>query len=359
MGTSAPALLQVFPSLRERLPHHPFVLEPTPVVAWDLEGLPARCLHVKDDSRSSPLYGGNKPRKLEWILGAAQARGARRVLTGGGIGTHHGLATTILARAAGLATTLVLVDQPLTEHVRETLLLQAAWGAEQRFGGSLPGAAREALAAFVRAGLRRERPWLVPPGGSSARGTLGFVSAGLELAAQVRAGALPEPSAIYVPVGTGGTAAGLIVGLRLAGLRARVVGVLVNDILPPSPGSLVRLARAALRMLRHAGADVPPMALAPDDFPLLRDQLGPGYGVPTPAAERAQAVAAEAGLDLETTYGAKAMAALLEGSAAGALPEGPLLFWHTCNAVDVRTTAPGPPDPERLPPRLRRRLARG
>ncbi|MDX1648953.1 MAG: 1-aminocyclopropane-1-carboxylate deaminase, partial [Myxococcota bacterium] len=80
--------------------------------ALPLRGADGR-LFVKDDGRSSPLYGGNKPRKLEWVIGAARARGARRLVTTGGLGSHHGLATTILGRAAGLATTLVLVDQPV------------------------------------------------------------------------------------------------------------------------------------------------------------------------------------------------------------------------------------------------------
>ena len=76
--------------------------------------------------------------------------------------------------------------------------------------------------------------------------------AAYELADQVRAGLLPEPSSLYVPVGTGGTQAGLVVGLRLAGLRTRVVGVLVSDILPPSPAGVARAARATLRRLRAA-----------------------------------------------------------------------------------------------------------
>ena len=78
----------------------------------------------------------------------------------------------------------------------------------------------------------------VPTGGSGPAGNLGFVSAAYELAEQVRAGALPEPESIYVAVGTGGTQAGLTLGLRLAGLRSRLLGVLVTDILPPSPTRL-------------------------------------------------------------------------------------------------------------------------
>jgi len=329
---------------------------PTPVGSLELPGLPTGRLLLKDDARSCPLYGGNKPRKLEWVLGAARARGARRLVTTGGLGTHHGLATTILGRSLGMATTLVLVDQPMTPGVRESLLLQAAWGARQVPAGGVAGAVAATAGILARSALRGERPFLVATGGSSPRGTLGAVSAGLELAEQVRAGLVPEPASVWVPVGSGGTAAGLALGLRLAGLRSRVTGVLVSDILPPSPRSLARAAGAALRLLRRAGAAVPDAAPGAGVFDWVSDQVGPGYGAPTPAALRARDRAAEAGLRLETTYGAKALAALLRAADGDRLLPGPALFWHTWNGVDVASTAPAAPDPERLPPTLRRRL---
>lgn len=352
-----PALLQTFPELGRHLPREPFVSGPTPVRALALEGLESGRGFVKDDSRSSPFYGGNKPRKLEWVIGAARARGARRLVTTGGLGSHHGLATAILGRRVGLATTLVLVDQPWSPEVRETLLLQAAWGAEQVVTRGVSGAALGVVGALVRSGLRGERPALVPTGGSSVRGGLGFVSAGLELAAQVRAGSLPEPASIWVPVGSGGTVVGLVVGLRLAGLASRVVGVLVNDILPPSPRSLARRARRVLHLLRRHAPRIPQLSLRPDEFRLVRSQLGPGYGAPTAACREAQGRAREAGLALETTYGAKALAALLEAAGHGTLPPGPVLFWHTYNAVDVRASAPCRPEDTRLPAALRARFS--
>jgi 1-aminocyclopropane-1-carboxylate deaminase/D-cysteine desulfhydrase-like pyridoxal-dependent ACC family enzyme len=84
-----PALLEAHPTLRARLPRIPFVGAPTPVEPLPLPGLPAGALFVKRDERSCPLYGGNKPRKLEWVLGAARARGARRLVTTGGLGTNR------------------------------------------------------------------------------------------------------------------------------------------------------------------------------------------------------------------------------------------------------------------------------
>ncbi len=351
-------LMRAFPALERALPRIPFVRVPTPVERLALDGVAPGALFVKRDDRSCPLYGGNKPRKLEFLLGRARARGCRTLVTTGGLGTNHGLAMTILARSAGIASVLVLVDQPVTPGVRETLRLHRAYGATQIAARNVAGAALQTLRALAASALRGERPQLVPTGGSSALGDVGFVSAGFELAEQVRAGECPEPETIYVAVGTGGTAAGLALGLRLAGLRTRVQGVLVTDILPPSPARLARAARATLRLLRRADPSVPEVRLSASDFPLVRDQLGEGYGAPTEAAREAVAAAGSAGLRLETTYTGKALACIRARAVSGALGSGPVLFWDTYNAVDVAAAAPRSVSEDDLPRGIRRAIAR-
>jgi D-cysteine desulfhydrase len=351
------ALFRTYPALRPHLFRHDFVSVPTPVEPLPLEGVPEGALFVKRDDLSCHLYGGNKPRKLEFVVGTALARGARRLVTTGGIGTNHGLATAIAGRAAGLATTLVLLRQPLTATVRRTMLLHAAYGADLVYGANVPGVALQTARVLAAAALRGEKPFLVATGGSSTRGNVGFVSAGLELAEQVREGVLPEPEELYVAVGTGGTLAGLVVGLRFGGLRTRVVGVLVTDIMPPSPRRLARAATAVARRLRRADPAVPEFAIAPRDFELVADQVGPGYGSPTPAGREAVAVAAGE-LPLETTYTGKCLAAILQRAREGRLPRGPVVFWNTYNSVDVEALAPRPLDPRALPPPFLRLLER-
>jgi D-cysteine desulfhydrase len=357
MVTSEIALFRAWPGLRARLPRHPVLSGTTAVEPLDLDGVPAGSLYVKRDDRSCPLYGGNKPRKLEFVLGAATARGARRLVTVGGLGTNHGLATAILGRDAGLATTLVLLHQPVTAGVQRALLLHAAWGARLVYGANVPGVALQTARVLAGATLRGERPFFVATGGSSLRGNAGFVSAALELAEQVSAGALPEPAEIYLPVGTGGTLMGLAAGLRLAGLGSRVVGVLVTDILPPTPRRLAHGARRVLAWLRRRDPKIPEIRFDAGDFELEAGQLGAGYGAPTEAAREAVAAAAAAGLALETTYTGKCLAALRERAARGALPDRPILFWNTYNGVDVAARAPAPLDAATLPPRFRRFLA--
>ncbi len=356
MHDDAPQLFRVFPGARAKLPFRRFLTGATPVTRVSWPGMPAGALLVKHDEHSAAGYGGNKPRKLEFVIGQALARGAKTLVTTGGLGTNHGLATTILGREAGLATVLVLVPQPVTEGVRRTLLLHAAHGARHVFGRNVAMAALQTVRVLAGAQWRGERPMLVPTGGSSAHGNLGFVSAALELAEQVRSGQCEEPEEIFIAVGSGGSLAGLVPGLRLAGLRTRVTGVLVTDILPPSPARLAFAARSTLRLLRRADPTVPRVSLSPRDFVLATRQVGPGYGAVTPASESAVRAAATSGLGLETTYTGKCLAEIVARAEEGTLGRGPVLFWNTYNAVDVAARAPRRVTEADLPPAIRRLL---
>lgn len=354
------ALERRFPTLAGRLPRRPLASLPTPVHRLAHlgreAGLPA--FWIKRDDQTGRVYGGNKVRKLEWLLADALAREHRTVLTTGALGSNHALATTIYARQLGLRTLLVLIPQPVTPHVRRALLLDHAYGAQVHFAPTIAAARRRVIDLLLRGTLARDRPYLVSTGGSSAVGTLGYVNAGLELGEQVAAGALPEPAAVVVPLGSGGTVAGLLAGLKLAGLRSQVIAVRVTDLLPPSPRALVRLAQRALAVLARLGADLPRLDLSPDDVVIRSEWLGPGYGAVTPAAvDASRRIAASEGLTLETTYGAKALAGALALGHEAPWRDRPLLFWHTYSSVDPAAAFDGLPDWRALPPALHRFFA--
>ena len=183
-------------------------------------------------------------------------------------------------------------------------------------------------------------------------GALGYVNAGFELAEQVAADALPAPGSIVIPVGTGSTAAGLLAGLRLAGLSSEVIGVAVTRAPTAWPIAVTRLARNVTRLVAKRAGDRHLARVRLDGLRISRDWLGPGYARPSRQGARAQAMAADLeNLELEAVYTAKTMGAVIALAERGSL-KGPVLYWHTHNAISM--AEPDPAAASRLPPSLRR-----
>ncbi len=321
---SANALFRRFPALARRIPHLALGRFPTPLEPLELAGA-GRAWIKRDDLTGFP-YGGNKVRKLEFLIAAALRAGARRLITAGALGSHHALATAVYGRAHELPVTLVLFPQPITGHVRRVLLSDVAAGADLRYVPRMELVPGALLAQ--RWARRGERPQVIPPGGSDATGTLGYVAAALELAEQIEAGLAPAPAEIYVAAGTLGTAAGLALGLTLAGLECRIAAVRITGRIVTNERALARLVRGALELL------APEVSL--DAAEVLRrveirhGQIGPGYGRDTPAAREAASLFRARGLELDPTYTSKAAADFLAALRAGR----DALFWHTLSAVE-------------------------
>jgi 1-aminocyclopropane-1-carboxylate deaminase/D-cysteine desulfhydrase-like pyridoxal-dependent ACC family enzyme len=342
-----PPLYAAFPDLRGRVPWMPLGRFPTRVER--VRGLAPDGveLWVKRDDESGVEYGGNKVRKLEFLLAEARASGATRLCTLGGIGSHHVLATAIYGAREGFEVEAVVFPQPLTAHVREQILGDAAAGALLT-----PTRGYMGVPLAVWRGRRKPRTAWIAAGGSSATGTLGYVNAGLELLEQIRCGNLPQPDVVYVALGSCGTAAGLLVGLRELGPALELVGVRVVDRLVSNAGKVSALAGDVLRLLapEHGGARHAPA-------PRLRVEhgfFGGAYGRATAASESAVRDAAAAGVRLETTYTGKTMAALLADARAGRLNGKRVLFWHTYSGADLAPLLARAPKPEALPPLIAR-----
>ena len=237
--TGAPSLplFDRYPGLDDRVAHAALGELPTPLDAWTGEDLGLDCatLLVKRDDLSGRPYGGNKVRKLEFLLGDAMARDARGVITFGVAGSNHALATSIYAAACGLESYSMLTRQSNAAYVRRNLLTGLHAGARLLPFDSEEDATAEARRLAAGAGDDGGPLLIIRGGGSEPLGCLGFVNAGLELAEQVRQLSLPEPDCVYLPLGTVGTAAGLLTGMRLAGLDTRMVAVRVvrEDIARP------------------------------------------------------------------------------------------------------------------------------
>jgi 1-aminocyclopropane-1-carboxylate deaminase/D-cysteine desulfhydrase-like pyridoxal-dependent ACC family enzyme len=251
------------------------------------------------------------------------------LITVGAAGSHHALATTIYGRAHGFDVTLILFPQPLTPHVRETLLLDQAYGAELRYTRRMETVPAALFATVLR--YRNQKAFVIPAGGSDAMGTLGYVSAALELVEQIERDEAPEPKTVVVAAGTLGTAAGLALGFAIAGLKAKVNAVRITSRIVTNERVLARLIRGAEVLLRRAGADVAVAEQAIRQVELLHAHLGAGYGQETAEGKQATLTFAEHGIRLDPTYTAKGAAAFIQEMQRAAKPA---LFWHTLSAAE-------------------------
>lgn len=334
MNLSRPALFDVFPVAASAIPHLDLGRFPTPIEvhAGSELGLDCAQLLIKRDDLSAEPYGGNKIRKLEFLLAAARASGASGVITFGVAGSNHALATSICARACGLQSHSLLTRQANASYVRRNLLAGMWSGANLLACESEAAALSLSQRLVEQAGARGDALYVIAGGGSSPVGCLGFVNAGFELAAQLQSSHIEAPELIYLPLGTVGTAAGLQLGLRLAGLRSRLVPVRVvrEDI--GSPARFRSLLRATGELLGQAcgielSADL-------DEVPSIRQEfIGPGYARFSPEAIAAMNQAKQClGLSLDPTYTGKAFAALLADLDTGTLRGRRVMFWNTYNS---------------------------
>jgi D-cysteine desulfhydrase len=308
-------LFSAFPALQDRVPFVPLAALPTPLER--MERLSAEVgaeIWVKRDGLTHPIYGGNKLRKFEFLFGDVLDKQAQVVLTGGGLGSHHTLATAVVARQFGLQTVCAYYCQPLTEEVHHNLRLSPPLGIEAHLGGDYVGLALSLVWQYVRWLVRTRRlPYFIYPGAPGTLGTLGYVNAAFEIKAQWEEMGEPEPETVFIAAGSCGTLAGFLLGARLAGLASHIVGVRVIEKDVANRPKIARMVNRTARYLRRRDPSVPRVHIGPDEVELLDGYLGPGYAHPTRKALQAvERVAQAERLPLETTYTGKAMAALLD-----------------------------------------------
>ena len=325
-----------FPGLAS-LPRVELVDAPTPIERLSPDDdLPLGWVWVKRDDLTSKLYGGNKVRKLEFLLGEAVAQERRALITFGAYGSNHALATAVHAKALGLETHVMLSPQAPGPFAARTLRAHAGLGTQLHEVEGWDGK-REAVE--VRRALTEEfgiEPSIIPMGGTNPVGALGYVNAALELVAQVEATGAREPDLVYVAGGTLGTAVGLAVCFAAAGAKTKVVAVRVTPMEIGSDDVAANLAAETIAFIRSLDEDFP--ALAPGDLrlELRHDWFEPGYGVVTPQTTEAVAVAATRGLKLETTYTGKAFAAMIRDARAGAIDaDDHVVFWNTYSSAPM------------------------
>ncbi len=330
-------LFERYPALRELLPHVELGLLPTPVDhAVELgERLGVGGLYIKRDDVSGETYGGNKVRKLEFLLGDALRSGAKEVMTFGAAGSNHALATAVYAQRLGLGAHNFLLPQPNARYVARNLLASAGVGAHLHYHEDRDHAQAAAWAYAQRMKIEQgHEPFSIPFGGTTPMSAAGDADAGLELAEQIEAGELPVPDVVYVAFGSMGTVAGVSMGLALAGIPAEVRAIRV---VPETVSSLQNwrsLLADALTLLGAGGAKIPDGAL--DRVRVVESHLGDGYAQFTPEGVEAVKLVRElGGITLEGTYTGKTFSAIIADAASGELAGRNVVFWNTYNSRDI------------------------
>lgn len=311
---------------RIRLAHLPTPLEPLPRLSEEL-GLD---LWIKRDDCTGLAGGGNKTRKLEFLLGAAFEEDADTLVTQGAVQSNHVRQTAAAAAAHGLACEIILEERTgskATDYVGNgNVLLDRLFGANLR---TVPGATDmvaelEKTAAEVRA--RGGKPYVIPGGGSNPTGALGYVDCAREIVVQADEMDL-EVHRIVTATGSAGTHAGLVAGLAVMGVDIPVLGIGVRAPKDKQEANVFKLAEETAALLGQPGRVTRKQVVADCDY------VGEGYGLIDQGVIDALTLAARLdGIVLDPVYSGKAMKGLVALARAGQFKGETVVFLHTGGA---------------------------
>ena len=314
---------------RVRLAHLPTPLEPLPRLSEAL-GID---LWIKRDDCTGLAGGGNKTRKLEFLLGDAFEQDADTLVTQGAVQSNHVRQTAAAAAAHGLKCEVILEERTgskATDYTRNgNVLLDHLFGAGVRSvaGGSDMPAELEKTAAEVRA--RGDRPYIIPGGGSNPIGALGYVDCAREIVVQADELDLAVDR-IVTATGSAGTHAGLVAGLAVMGADIPVLGIGVRAPKEKQEANVLKLAEETAALLRRPGCVTPSMVVADCDY------VGAGYGLIDQGVADALMLAARTdGIVLDPVYSAKAMKGLIALARAGRFEGERVVFLHTGGAQGI------------------------
>lgn len=320
---------------RVPLAHLPTPLEHAPRLG---EKVGLENLWIKRDDQTGLATGGNKARKLEFLMADAVAKGADIILTDGGPQSNHARMTAAAARKLGLDVRLVLAG-PDFEAMQGNLLLDVLFDAPITFleGKDVPE--MEAEMQVQAEALRREgrNPYVVPIGGSTAIGALGYVTAMRELAGQMQEQLGRQDAQIVLAVGSCGTFAGTLLGARMFLPQVDILGISVSRKKAPLKARSAEIANESSQLI-EAGISIDPESINAYD-----EYVGQGYGLPTEAGRNAILTTARTeGLLLDPVYSGKAMSGLLNLAEKGVLDrQRPVVFLHTGGVAALFAFEPG------------------
>ena len=328
-----PPIFSKYSKLESYVPWVPLLTGYTPIE--QMLGLQKRfgldSLWVKRDDITTSIYGGNKPRKLEFILADAKRKGYKKVMTVGGFGSNFCVANAVFCKELGLKSTAALGNQPMADYVKKNLLLNLYYENELIF---VRKRSRVKWIKLFKKLFDEKTYFMLVPGGSVPLGTLGFVNAAFELDEQIKNNSIPEPDHIFIPSGSAGSVAGLALGLKLSNLKSKVHAVQVSAFAKHS--DIVKLAQDTWKLMKKYDQTIPEVEI--DNIIIETKYFGKGYAEPTEEGIEAIEIYKETeDILLETTYSGKTFAAFLGFIRENKeeLKGGTILFWNTYNSIDV------------------------
>lgn len=317
----------------EALPRFHLAEFPTPV--HYLESFSKACngpaIYMKRDDLTSLGMGGNKTRKLEFLIGEALRQGKDTLVTTGGLQSNHCRLTAAAARKANLSCHLVLNGER-SKSPNGNLLLDKIFGANVHYCDRKERDTRLNQVAEDLTAVGK-KPYVIPVGGSNSIGSVGYVSAMLELEIQLKDMDI-KPDAIVFATSSGGTQAGLTLGAKVTDFPGQVIGISIDQTKTgdePFPPILTEIANTTAQRLGS------PIRLAEEDFSLNCDYLGAGYAIPGEIEFSAiRDLAQYEGILLGPVYTARAMGGLIDLIQKGYFrKDQTVLFWHTGGAPEL------------------------
>lgn len=302
-----------------------FAVTPTPLEPLENLGreLGIPNLWVKRDDLTGFAGGGNKARKLDWLIADAQDKGCDYIVTTGGRQSNHCRMTAAAASKLGMGCSLVLGD-PDPGNRAGNLIMDVIFGANLVFIGE---ANLEQMQDGIDAEIARLRsegknPYMIPVGGATPLGGVAFVDAAREFARQIEGRNIDT---LVIAVGSAGTSAGLALGLKIFAPHVRLVSISVSRSIDRLRQYIADKANASAELMET------PIRVTPDDYELHDDYIGPKYGVPSDGAlEAIYMTGRTEGLLLDPVYTGKAMAGLIDLARQGRFANSKgVAFWHT------------------------------
>lgn len=314
---------------RMNFAHLPTPIEELPRLS---EALGGPRLLIKRDDQTGLAFGGNKTRKLEFLVAEAREQGAKTLISGGAMQSNHCRQTAAAAARFGFDCILVLSGE-IPEHASANLLLDQMFGAEIVTVADRAYRDQALQETFDKAAAKGRKPYLVPYGGSSPTGALGYAFAMEELVNQMRTPSFLKTRSselggldwIVFGTSSGGTHAGLVLGQRVFGFKGKILGISIDESEEWLKSHVSKLASDASEKMGER------IEFTPADVMANADYCGAGYGVLTDAEREAVKLFAKyEGLLLDPVYTGRAAAGMIDLIRKGFFKKDEtVLFWHT------------------------------